>query len=74
MDHPRTTQPSEKAIAELAYRIWESEDRRAGRALDDWLHAELWLRGSPSSEAPTSVQRSAASEEGEPVHAESAGE
>jgi hypothetical protein len=47
---PRTTrtqvkaEPSREAIAELAYRYWQSRGDRHGSAVEDWLRAERELQ------------------------------
>jgi len=45
-------------IARLAYRIWETERRPEGRALDHWLQAETQLKAggpNPASRPKVSV-------------------
>jgi hypothetical protein len=36
--------PAERAIRELAYRLWEARGRRQGHAIEDWLDAERQIR------------------------------
>ena len=38
------TRPDKNTVRERAYEIWEAEGRPEGRALDNWLCAEMELR------------------------------
>jgi hypothetical protein len=40
------TRPSEEAIAQRAYEIYEREGRQDGRDLENWLKAEAELTGA----------------------------
>ena len=41
-------QPGHDEIAGLAYSYWEARGRQGGDAREDWLRAELELRGRDS--------------------------
>lgn len=43
--------PSEEAVRELAYRLWEQRGRPRGRGEEDWLAAEKRLRGEGAADS-----------------------
>ena len=46
--------PTDSAIAERAYELYEARGREPGRDQDDWLQAERELRGRPDEAAALS--------------------
>jgi hypothetical protein len=49
MAPPAIASPSHEEIASLAYRIWESEGRPEGHALEHWIEATNRLQGERSA-------------------------
>ena len=62
--------PTDEAIRERSYLIWESEGRPSGKELEHWIRARDELEGAKPTSARRSPRRAAASGEAKaPVRA-----
>lgn len=63
---PAPAQPSEDAIRDYAYHLYEQSGRRAGHDLDNWLEAEACLAANVArSDSHQRLQRQLATEQSE---------